>query len=132
MKAIVALALLGASPVWACDSVLIGDGTMRIESEHYVVSLRSRTGPIVVGEHFAIDIAACAKNDGTPPKLLRVDAYMPAHRHGMNYVPRMRSTAPGRWQADGLMFHMPGLWQFRVDLRANDVTERLTYNYQLD
>lgn len=105
---------------------------MRLESARYVVALRSRSGPIAVGEHFAVDIAACAKNGADAPELLHVDARMPAHRHGMNYVPRIRLIAPGRWHADGLMFHMPGLWEFRVDLRAGGVTDRLTHVYPLD
>jgi hypothetical protein len=130
----VAAALLGIAglPAWGCDIELAGSDVMRLESERYVVALRNRSGPIAVGEHFALDVAACAKNGATTPELLRVDARMPAHRHGMNYVPRVRATAPGRWQADGLMFHMPGLWEFRIDLRAGGVTDRLTYDYQLD
>jgi hypothetical protein len=129
---LVAAALLCATPAWGCDVDLAGDGVMRLESERYVVALRSRSGPIAVGEYFALDVAACAKNGAIAPELLRIDARMPAHRHGMNYVPRIHATAPGRWQADGLMFHMPGPWEFRIDLRAGGVTDRLTQNYHLD
>jgi len=132
VRTLVAAALLCTTPAWGCDVDLAGDGVMRLESERYVVALRSRSGPIAVGEHFALDVAACAKNGATAPELLHVDARMPAHRHGMNYVPRIRATAPGRWQADGLMFHMPGLWEFRIDLRAGGVTDRLTQDYPLD
>ena len=134
MRPRVAAALLGLAglPAWGCDIELAGSDVMRLESERYVVALRSRSGPIAVGEYFALDVAACAKNGAGAPELLHVDARMPAHRHGMNYLPRIRATAPGRWQADGLMFHMPGLWEFRIDLRAGGVTDRLTHDYQLD
>jgi len=64
-----------------------------------------------VGKHFSVDIAACAKN-GPAPKALKIDAQMPEHRHGMNYKPTVKAVGPGRWQAEGLLFHMPGKWEF--------------------
>jgi cytochrome c peroxidase len=64
-----------------------------------------------VGKHFSVDIAVCAKN-GPAPRTLKIDANMPDHRHGMNYRPTVKPAGPGRWQAEGLMFHMPGKWQF--------------------
>jgi cytochrome c peroxidase len=61
-------------------------------------------------------VAACAKA-GPAPKTLKVDAHMPAHRHGMNYAPKVTALGPGRWRAEGLLFHMPGRWElvFVVD-----------------
>jgi len=134
VKTIVAAALLGVtgSPAWSCEPGLAGDDVMRIDSARYSVALRSRPARIAVSEYFALDIAACGKNGAAAPALSRLEAHMPAHRHGMNYAPRIRSTAPGRWQADGLLFHMPGLWELRLDLRAAGVTERLSYNYRLE
>ncbi len=41
-----------------------------------------RTAPLKVGEHFAVDFAVCPA-----PESVRVDAWMPEHRHGMNYRP---------------------------------------------
>ena len=51
------------------------------------------------------------------PENVAVDAWMPEHRHGMNYRPTVTRLAPGRWRAEGLMFHMPGRWElvFTVD-----------------
>jgi len=89
------------------------EGT-RLESAKY--ALAYQVAPIAVGQHFAIEIGACAKA-GTPPQALSVDARMPEHRHGMNYRPEVKRLAPGRWRAEGLMFHMPGRWElaFFVD-----------------
>ena len=36
----------------------------------------------------------------------------------MNYAPAVKPPAPGRWRAEGLMFHMPGKWEFVFELRA--------------
>jgi hypothetical protein len=41
---------------------------------------------------------------------------MPEHRHGMNYKPGIRPVGAGRFRAEGLMFHMPGRWEFVFDL----------------
>ncbi|HUQ25722.1 MAG TPA: cytochrome c peroxidase [Burkholderiales bacterium] len=89
----------------ACTPALEGP---RLESRSYVLTYRAAPE---VGKHFQVEVAACAKN-GPPPKALKVDAHMPEHRHGMNYRPTVKALAPGRWQAVGLLFHMPGKWEF--------------------
>ena len=67
-----------------------------------------------------------------PPGALKVDAEMPAHRHGMNYRTTVQSLGGGRWRADGLMFHMPGRWRFLFELdRAGQPPLRLTQDLDL-
>jgi len=77
--------------------------------------------PIVVGRHFAIQVQLCP----TEALLVRVDATMPEHRHGMNYRPSLQRVGEGRWRVEGLMFHMPGRWQLRLDVQAGVATEQL-------
>jgi hypothetical protein len=77
--------------------------------------------PIAVGRHFAIDVQLCP-SDAT---LVRVDASMPEHQHGMNYRPSLKPLGGGRWRAEGLMFHMPGRWELRLDVQAAGRTEAL-------
>ena len=102
----------------ACELTLDG---VRLESPRYALSYKPSS--LGVGSHFTVDIAACAKS-GAEPKNVSIDAQMPEHRHGMNYRPEVKRTGPGRWRAEGLMFHMPGKWQlvFVVD------GERLTHD----
>lgn len=109
-----------AAPAWACEPPL--EGT-RVESTRFVLAYRAHPQ---VGSFFSIDVAACAKA-GPPPKTLKIDAHMPAHRHGMNYAPKVTTLGPGRWRAEGLMLHMPGKWElvFVVD------GERLSRGFQL-
>ena len=52
---------------------------------------------------------------------------MPEHRHGMNYKPEVKRLAPGRWRAEGLMFHMPGKWEFVFTVDG----ERMTSDFPL-
>lgn len=77
--------------------------------------------PVAVGQHFAIELQLCPA-DAT---LLRVDASMPEHRHGMNYRSSLKDLGDGRWRAEGLMFHMPGRWALRLEVLAAGRTEQL-------
>lgn len=70
--------------------------------------------PIQTGQLFAIEVEVCPA-DAT---LLKVDATMPEHQHGMNYRPSITRLANGHWRAEGLMFHMPGRWELRLDLQS--------------
>ena len=109
----------------ACEPGL--EGT-RLESPRFVLAFKPE--PIAVAQHFAVDIAVCAKSTAKP-EAIKVDAQMPEHRHGMNYAPEVKQTAPGRWRAEGLMFHMPGKWEFVFEIRAAGESDRLASGFQL-
>lgn len=81
---------------------------------------------ITVGRHFVMQVQLCPAD----ARLLRVDAVMPAHRHGMNYRPSVKPLGQGLWQVDGLLLHMPGEWEWRLDVQAagRRVTLRDTLN----
>jgi hypothetical protein len=108
-------------------------GAPVLESAGYALAWRTQPAPIVVGKHFAVDIVVCPKAGGAQPQSLRVDAQMPEHRHGMNYkasVTVVNGEGPGRYRAEGLMFHMPGRWELLFELRGA-ATERLTAEVML-
>lgn len=118
----VAAALLGmAAPAWTCplqadDGQLLQDGGVqlawRVEGD----------GGIVAGRDFVLTLRACPAD----AELLRVDAVMPAHRHGMNYRPGLTALGPGQWRVDGLIWHMSGVWELQFDLRRDGRTYRLS------
>lgn len=112
----VALLLCVALPVAACPlpAPILQQG--RVQAAWKVDG-----APIVVGRHFAIDVQVCPAN----AILARVDATMPEHRHGMNYRPSVKRLGDGRWRVEGLMFHMPGRWELRLDVQAGGTTEQL-------
>lgn len=66
---------------------------------------------IAIGRPFTLRVSTCPA-----AKLVRVDATMPEHRHGMNYRPSVHDEGEGRWRAEGLLWHMAGRWELRFDL----------------
>jgi len=97
---------------------------------------------IKVGEAFAVDIELCESDQ---VELLEVDATMPSHGHGMNYKAELspiqssgvdssensgakngEGAAAKRYRAEGLLFHMPGEWQWSLKVRVADQPQTLT------
>jgi hypothetical protein len=122
MKRWLLLALL-APAAQACE--LPGGAAQSVKSQTYTVLYR--TAPLRVGEHFAVEFAVCPA-----PESVKVDAWMPEHRHGMNYKPTVAALGGGRYRAEGLMFHMAGHWEFLFELRSGGRTERLAHSVQLE
>ena len=75
------------------------------------------------GEPFAIDILVCSERPTAAGKL-KLDATMPAHRHGMNYRPEIEKVDGNMFRGTGMFFHMPGQWQISVDIASGDQVER--------
>ena len=117
--------LLLAGPATACE--LPGGGAQKIQSAHYLVLYRSNPAPLKVGQHFAVEFAVCPA-----PESVRVDAWMPEHKHGMNYRPTITATGDGRYKAEGLMMHMAGKWELVFELRAKDSVERAAQTIRLE
>ena len=120
-----ALGLVLSGAAGACTPAL--EGT-RLESARFVLAFKPER--LSVAEHFALELAVCAKSNA-PVESVRVDAHMPDHRHGMNYSPEVKPLGPGRWRAEGLMFHMPGKWEFVFEIRAAGKTDRLAHPLML-
>jgi hypothetical protein len=83
--------------------------------------------PIAVGQPFVLQLQLCPAD----AQLLRVDATMPEHRHGMNYKPSLKPLGGGRWQAEGLLWHMAGRWELRLDVRNGGAEHRLLQSVTL-
>lgn len=122
--------LLGVvvSSAWACVPELpaAGGKTQTVDSARYGLVFRTLPEKIEIGRHFAVELALCAKEGAPTPQSVRVDAHMPEHRHGMNYKTTVISSGPGKYRAEGLMFHMPGRWEYIFEVRAGGAPERLT------
>jgi hypothetical protein len=72
--------------------------------------------PIEVSRPFQLQVRLCPSQ----ARLLRVDATMPEHRHGMNYRPSVRALGGDLWQVDGMLWHMSGRWELRFDVASDD------------
>ena len=122
--------LLAPSAAQACSPAL--PGAQVVESARYAVAYRTEPERIAVGKHFSVEMAVCPKGGTPPPESVRVDAHMPEHRHGMNYKTLVVPAAGGHYRADGLMFHMPGRWEFIFEVRSAGKTDRLTQSQVLE
>jgi len=106
-------------------------GARKVESERYVLSYRTRPEKVAVSQHFAVEMAVCPKGGEPAPESVRVDGFMPDHNHGMNYKAVVKPAVDGRYEAAGLMFHMPGKWDFIFEVRAGGKTDRMTATLML-
>lgn len=68
---------------------------------------------IPLAQPFSILVTVC---DEAAVNELRVDAIMPAHRHGVNYEPVVTALGQGMFRVDNVLFHMPGAWELQVDV----------------
>jgi hypothetical protein len=125
------LALLSSGSAGACVAGLEGAGTRRAAAGEVTVLFRLDPLAIALSEPFGVDLAAC-DGAGRALEIVRIDAQMPEHRHGMNYEPSLRVEAGGRARADGLLFHMPGRWQFTFDVKDGAAIRQLTADYMLE
>lgn len=124
--ALAALATLaGARAAQECGAALNAAHPSIAEADGARVAFVPRPQPVPVGRHFDIDFVICgaALRSGAA---VRVDADMPAHRHGMNYSARVEALPGGVLRARGLMFHMPGTWRVIFDLPLEGRTLRIT------
>jgi hypothetical protein len=109
-----------------CPFRLTGRLGRLIEGAGVDVAWRTVPQPVVVGQPFAVEFEVCPRQPGLAIERLAVDAWMPDHRHGMNYRPTLTGAPPGVLRAEGLVFHMPGRWQLVFEMRSGDRALRLT------
>ena len=121
MKAAVILAaFLSAQGVLACSPApefveMQAEGNVR--GQMYIA-----LPPPPVSRPFEIGLLAC----GSEVRDIKVRAVMPAHNHGMNYVPVVAATDAQKFDVSGLVFHMPGVWRIEVVAAINGTRERHT------
>lgn len=112
---------LCACGVAACE---LPAGT-RIESASLALSFRTQPPRIAPGEHFALEYAVCPKPGAALPAMVGADAWMPEHRHGMNYRASVVALGGGRFRAEGLLLHMPGQWEIVFQAGGERLAHRL-------
>lgn len=112
-----------------------------IASDATVVSQQPYTaietlGEIAVSEPFSILLTVCGVNtsDSGGSEIL-LDAFMPAHGHGMNYSPEYtvmeNSERHIKLKIDSLLLHMPGDWQWRIVIKTAGERQEINYDFQL-
>lgn len=114
--------LLAPAAALACaGDFMVAGGPLKL-------AVTPQPAPVPLNRPFALELRVC---EGAVAAMA-VDAHMPAHRHGMNYRTAVTQTAPGTWRAEGLLFHMPGEWEFVFELRlADGGSRRLVHSLRL-
>jgi hypothetical protein len=107
----------------ACEPAPLGAAAARVNGTSFVLLWRPQPA-LRTGEFFSVLLSVCARS-ARATDTVRVDATMPAHRHGMNYRPTLKALGAGRFEAAGLMLHMPGRWEFAFDITAGSRRETL-------
>jgi hypothetical protein len=124
---LVLLAGLALPAFASCPLVAEKAGERLITQGVLQVGWRPEPEVLVVGRPFALSLQLC------PPatRVLRVDATMPEHRHGMNYRPSVRPLGDGRWRAEGLLWHMAGRWELAIEVESGGERTWLRQSVQL-
>ncbi len=120
---------------------------VRLQGSKVSVLMELPSSAIKVSQAFSVKALLCPKEDGASITRATVDASMPEHQHGMNYKPKTQlgqgvdtqATGPRLLSAQGLVFHMPGKWQFEFQVFGKDrhhqpwpAPERLRFDYVLN
>ena len=121
-----AVVLITLDPAFAQTCSPEIPGGKKLQSEQYVIAYRTAPSPVLMGRHFTLDFVVCARSGAAEPAAVHVDAHMPEHRHGMNYETVVKPVERGRYQAEGLMFHMPGRWELLFEVQNGGGSARLT------
>lgn len=128
-------------PVWQSNRAVTAEPTdvCSADKKGYELSngelraLVTPIGHISVSEAFDAVLTVCGEALSTAT--VSLDARMPAHGHGMNYEPTITriDTADHyqQYRLEGLVLHMPGTWQWQVDVRTDDTRNTLQQDFDL-
>lgn len=112
------------------DADLAAYKMVELESDvtlHY----RIDPSPLRVAQHFSMQFLLCRGQQPLKLDGFKVDALMPKHGHGMNYKADIEIQHDGLVEASGLLFHMPGQWQIKVDLSYDGLTRQVKIDYPI-
>jgi hypothetical protein len=127
-----ALLLFFALPASAQSNACDAPWPMRTGGAGAVVLFRTEPATLVTGRHFELQGVLCPAQGANVATTLKVDAEMPAHRHGMNYRTTTQLQPDGRFKSQGLLLHMPGRWRFIFDITGASGSQRLTHDIDIE
>lgn len=99
---------------------------------NYTVTVTPVEGDVMANKHFSLDVVVKSAGDQPQPGGVRIDADMPAHRHGMNTQPEVTDRGNGRYRVDGMLFHMTGEWVITVKVARGDGVEEAAFGVRID
>jgi hypothetical protein len=117
---VTALAACGGTDANATAEVML-----QAEQGPFEGTLMIDPSPPHVGQHQVI-VVLSSDPDGQEPlegATVRLSPWMPAHGHGSTNVDAVEAE-PGVYVADDVWLNMPGIWDLRVHVAANDAGEQ--------
>jgi len=108
------------------------ENTLQLKSERYEVFLTAESA-LHVSQPATVLATVCG--DVGQISNFTLDASMPAHGHGTNYTPAVSvknvTDHSVEYQLDGIVLHMPGTWQWEVQIIDEEGSESLTQEFVL-
>lgn len=108
------------------------DNAILLEGERYKVVLQTES-VLEVSKPSTVTAIVCGDINGISE--FKLDASMPAHGHGTNYTPSVSidkvTDESAKYTVDGVVLHMPGTWQWEVDITDKDGSESLEQEFVL-
>lgn len=98
----------------------------------FTVAFSFDPAEIPLNEPFDVDVRVADPQGRPLDGDFEIDARMPDHRHGMLRAPRIASEGDGVYHVRGMLCHMPGRWELHFDLERDGVTERATWEVELE
>ena len=91
--------------------------------------------PLPVNAPFGVSVVvarADTPDRSDPDALLQINAFMPAHNHGMRRVPEVTRDTEGTFNVTGMLFHMPGRWELVVRAFSGDLMDETVFPIDID
>jgi len=128
-----AYALIGVSAC-ASDAASEADGQLRPQIGPFDGTLTIEPNPPHVGEHrvvITLDERGSEPHGSEPLEgaNVKLSPWMPAHGHGSTDVEAIEE-APGVYVAQDVWLNMPGIWDLRVRVEADELGE-LTATFEI-
>lgn len=138
--AVLILGMLAATANASCppdgtDHVVLHKNGLLLAYGLMLPSAAAKPVRIPMARHFALDVQLCAGQDARDVSgalLLKADASMPEHKHGMNYRPVVSPLGGGQFRVEGMMFHMAGHWQLVFEVKSDSGVTRFLHDVQIE
>lgn len=132
IRCVLTLSVMAGAANAACPPTESDGAVLRNGDLLLAYRLSEKTSRIPMAKHFALEVQLCNKDGVSAARLLKTDATMPEHRHGMNYRPAITPMGAGRFRVEGMMFHMAGHWELAFEVRTGKELVRLTHDVQIE
>lgn len=114
----------------ACD---LSSNDQSLQISDSPLTIIETIGDITVSQPFSAVITIC--DEMASNMSVTLDARMPAHGHGMNYSPELEVLTKNKHyqkvRADGLVLHMPGDWEWLVNLKSESITQTIALEFSI-